>query len=158
MAIAILVILTVVAVGVGVYLMWSGVPPFIQSGLSSGRNPASPFLGRMPLKQAIPDWVLIAIVGAIIAELGSVLAAALYANSRGPIEWKSRVVTVWSEMPMFLGLLGSVVIAALLEAKKIGAFATLAFIPTVVGIALYLVARLIIWLPLIQSHVSEESD
>src|SRR3990170_7352178 len=142
----------ILSLGLIAYLAMSPKPiPFLTP--KTGPNPQS-LIDTSPQQNAninameMSTWIAIFIVAFGILQILPILVAAQKARKKSLTQRIKREITFLCEMPMYLGLLGSLLGICLTQFITNTLSAPLAYITTIVGILLYLFAKFTIIVPL----------
>jgi hypothetical protein len=121
-----------------------GAPPVESEKLAA--TPSSP--GAKKPAQAIPIWIWFITLGFIVVQMGAVTLAAFQARKVPLGAREFRKIAFYCDTPMYLGLLGSLVGVSTTHLLTGSLTAPVAYLTTIAGIILHLLAKWLVVLPL----------
>ena len=105
--------------------------------------------------QDVPSWLFVHVAVIASLQVGALIAAYLYSQSETLSRSQAATVQFLCEIPMYLGLFGTLLGVCLTQFITGSLVAPLAYLTTMSGIVLHVFGKLAIWLPKSANHEPE---
>lgn len=113
--------------------------------------------GKQPFSFAkVPVWLLLHMGVIASLQILSLLWAALRANERVMTRRDGKLILFLCEVPMYLGLFGTLLAVSLTQVVTGSLVAPLAYVTTMSGVILHVIGKLGIWLRLPEELIEDE--